>query len=190
MKEKDIWDILKIKAVILYLLNNMTESSRDVYHIVKTAYCAQQLHFVKYASRLYVDDITALPFGPVPSFIYDILKAARGDSVPEAFLSKEVADQFVASIAYENELFYAKERYDDDFLSVSNIECLNEAIAMVSSKGFKDIYDMTHKAEYERAYACSVKVMNDIAIAKEGGANEHVLAYLAESFATDKLFCE
>lgn len=183
------WDIQKIKAVILYLLNNIPESSCDAYRIVKTAYYAQQYHFVRYATRLYMDNIKALPFGPVPSLIYDVLKAARGESTPYRFWDDRLIARLIAPIRYENEWFHTEEQPDMDCLSASNIECLNAAIALVPEMSFGEIMDKTHGDEWNRAFhSVGDHQMDNIAIAKEGGAEEGVLEYLEETLENEKLF--
>lgn len=182
------WNIQKIKAVVLYILNNMSESRRDVYHIVKAAYYAQQYHFVRYATRLFADDIKALPFGPVPSLIYDVLKAARGDASPYRFWDNRVLNQLVAPIECNGEWFYATNQTDVYWLSKSNIECLDAAIETVSKMGFSEIVDMTHGEEWHRAYkSCGDHIMSDIAIAKEGGADDDLIEYLSEALEIEKL---
>jgi len=182
-------DIQRIKAVLLYILNKMPESSRDVYHIVKAAYYAQQYHFARYASRIYVDDIKALQFGPVPSLIYNVLKVARGDSQPYKFCDDRLLARLSASIECRNEWFYATDEPDMDHLSKSNVECLDDAIKHVSKMGFGEIKNKTHGREWSRAFHNDGDhKMDDIAIAKEGGADEGILYYLAETLENEKLF--
>lgn len=67
-------DILVIKAVLLYILTHSKDGKRDIYSLVKAAYYAQQNHLARYGTPLFKDCICALPFGPVPSNIYNILK--------------------------------------------------------------------------------------------------------------------
>lgn len=186
MKE---WEIERIKAVILYILNNMQESSRDVYHIVKAAYYAQQYHLARYATRMYMDDIRALPFGPVPSLIYNVLKAARGESQPYRFCDGRILARLIASVECNAEWFYAMEKPDMGYLSMSNVECLDDAISHVSKMGFSEIKNKTHGLEWSRAFRDEGDhKMDDIAIAKEGGADEGILYYLADTLENEKLF--
>lgn len=185
MKE---WDVQKIKAVLLYILNNMSESRRDVYHIVKAAYYAQQYHLARYACRMYADSIIALPFGPVPSLIYDVLKAARGSIAPYRFRDDRLIARLVAPIENRDEWFYASEQPDMDHLSKSNIECLKDAIAVVAKMEFGEIVDRTHGKEWARAYNATDHAMSDIAIAEEGGVEAGFLDYLSQSLENDKIF--
>ncbi len=179
---------LIIRAVLLYIIKNSSEERRDVYSIVKTAYYAQQLHLSKWAQPIYRDNIAALPFGPVPSYIYDILKLARGEKSERRFLKKYGLDGVADAIGFNAESFYVKEDPEMDYLSVSNIECLDAAIEKVASMDFDSIAKDTHGEEWKRVfYDESLRFMDDLNIAREGGASEDVISYLQESLEMDKL---
>ena len=68
------------------------------------------------------------------------------------------------------------------WLSVAAVECLDAAIAEISTKSFNDVYDTTHESEeYKRARKTFGKrIMNPVQIAKAAGAEEGVLEYLEE----------
>lgn len=72
-------------------------------------------------------------------------------------------------------------------LSKSNIECLDEAIKEVSRMRFDKLMAKTHGAEWTRAFHNSAnRKMDDLNIARENGASEEVLSYLADSLDIDK----
>ena len=185
MKEMD--NILKIKAVLLYILQNSERDRHNVYSIVKTAYYAQQLHFVKWALPLYKDRIAALQFGPVPSTIYDILKMARGDKKVLTYYGNSPLKSVADAIGFQDEVFYEKEKADYDILSQSNIECLDEAIAKVASMDFDEIVIDTHGVEWTRVWNSKNRFMDDIMIAKEGGADESIISYLQEALDIEEM---
>lgn len=87
-----------MKAVLLYIIKNSSEDKCDVYCVIKTAYYAQQLHFAKWALPIFKDKICALPFGPVPSLMYDILKLSRGEVEAKPFLRKNGVDEIAEAI--------------------------------------------------------------------------------------------
>lgn len=175
-------DKLTIKAVLLYIIQNSREDRHDVYSIVKTAYYAQQLHFARWALPIYEDRIAALPFGPVPSTLYNILRLARGEEKERRFLKKEGLDDVANAIGFDNESFSAKEDPDLNYLSKSNIQCLDDAIRKVASMEFGDIVKDTHGVEWNRAYRIGQnKVMDNLNIAREGGADEDIVEYLREA---------
>lgn len=180
-------DILVIKAVLLYILTHSEDGKRDIYSLVKAAYYAQQNHLARYGTPLFKDCICALPFGPVPSNIYNILKMARGDS--RVLDYHKADDMHLASdaIAFENERFSAKERPDMDFLSLSDTECLNYGISKVAGMSFCQIMDDTHGQEWSRAFnsGTSLKEMDIMNISKEGNASDDALKYLKDFLDTE-----
>ena len=124
-------NILKIKAVLLYILQHSERDRHNVYSIVKTAYYAQQLHFVKWALPLYKDKIAALQFGPVPSTIYDVLKMARGDKRVLTYYGDSPLRSIADSIGFQDELFMRRKK-------LIVMSCLNQ-IFSVSMKQLKKL---------------------------------------------------
>ena len=181
-------DILVIKAVLLYILTHSNDGQRDIYSLVKTAYYAQQNHLAQYGTPLFKDCICALPFGPVPSNIYNVLKMASGDSNELNYHRSD--DMHLASdaINFKSGRYSAKEDPNMDFLSKSDIESLNYGIEKVAKMSFNKIKEDTHGMEWNRAFnsKSSLKEMNLLNIAKEGDASSDALRYLEDFLETDR----
>ena len=180
-------DILTLKAVVLYIIENSSPKRRDVYSIVKTAFYAQQMQFANSGMPLYKDDICALPFGPVPSDIYNILKIARGDQSEIEFHKTDGLIEIARSIGFDSENFYSKESPDMDYLSKSDVETIDSAIKKVAEMSFAEIKEGTHSQEWDRVFngRKGRKVMDNLNIAKEGNASPEMLEYLKEYFALE-----
>lgn len=182
-------NILTVKAVLLYIIENSNTDRHDVYSIVKTAYYAQQFHFVRWALPLYHDNIAALPFGPVPSALYNVLKLARGETKERGFLKESGLDVIAKSIGFENEAFSAKEPADLSVLTPAAIGCLDDAIAKVAAMDFGSIVRDTHGVEWNRVRnSADERFMNNLNIAREGGASEEAVQYLSENMEWDRMF--
>ena len=181
-------DILVIEAVLLYILTHSNDDQRDIYSLVKTAYYAQQNHLAQYGTPLFKDCICALPFGPVPSNIYNVLKMASGDSNELNYHRSD--DMHLASdaINFKSGRYSAKEDPNMDFLSKSDIESLNYGIEKVAKMSFNQIKEDTHGMEWNRAFnsKSSLKEMNLLNIAKEGDASSDALRYLEDFLETDR----
>ena len=181
-------DILVIKAVLLYIITHSNDGQRDIYSLVKTAYYAQQNHLAQYGTPLFKDCICALPFGPVPSNIYNVLKMASGDSNELNYHRSD--DMHLASdaINFKSGRYSAKEDPNMDFLSKSDIESLNYGIEKVAKMSFNQIKEDTHGMEWNRAFnsKSSLKEMNLLNIAKEGDASSDALRYLEDFLETDR----
>lgn len=182
-------EISTLKAVLLYIINGWNGTQKcDVYHIVKAAFYAQEFHLVRYMRPLCKDNIVALPYGPAPSAIYDALKIARGDARAIAFHEKDGLMEVAAPIAFCDEIFSTKELPDMDWLSRSQVECLDDAMHKVGEMTFDELVNNTHQSEWKRAIDTPSKRMSLLAIAREGGADENALAYMEQSLEFDKLF--
>lgn len=182
-------EILTLKAIVLYILKNgKSRASHTIYDIVKTAFIAQQKHLAKYLCPLFDDEIIALQFGPVPSALYDALKIARGDAKTKYFHRNDELHLVYDSISFCDETFTAKENPDMNYLSKSAIECINEALEIVSSMSFEDIVNATTGDEWNKAYNNpDSNNMSYLAIAREGGADESSISYLKENLELDCL---
>lgn len=180
-------DILTLKAVVLYIIQNSSPGRRDVYSIVKTAFYAQQSQLAQSGTPLFKDEICALQFGPVPSDIYNILKIARGDQSQIEFHKHDGLIDVAAAIGFDAEQFTAKEKPDMDYLSSSDIEAIDSAIKKVAAMSFDDIKEDTHSEEWNRVFNSKrgKKVMSNVNIAKEGNASPEMLEYLKEYYALE-----
>ena len=183
-------DILTLKAVVLYIIQNSSPERRDVYSIVKTAFYAQQSQLAQSGVPLFKDEICALPFGPVPSDIYHILKIARGDQSEIAFHKTDGLIEIAEAIGFDSEVFFPKENPDMDYLSKSDVDAIDSAIKRVAEMSFDDIVKDTHSEEWNRVYNGGKgkkgrKVMDNLNIAKEGDASPEMLEYLKEYFALE-----
>ncbi len=179
-------EINTLHNILLYIISRLSGTQKcDVYRIVKAAFFAQKFHIVRYFRPLYMDKIVALPYGPVPSALYDVLKYARGDS---RFMDSDSELKAAAvGIKFEDEVFSAIEKPDMDYLSVSQVECLDDAIEKVANMSFNEIRDTTHQAEWQRASQTPQREMDLLAIAKEEGADDASIEYLKESLSVDKM---
>lgn len=183
-------DILTLKAVVLYIIQNSSPERRDVYSIVKTAFYAQQSQLAQSGVPLFKDDICALPFGPVPSDIYHILKIARGDQSEIEFHKTDGLIEIAHSIGFDSEVFYSKENPDMDYLSKSDVDAIDSAIKRVAEMSFDEIVRDTHSQEWDRVFNGSKgkkgrKVMDNLNIAREGNASPEMLEYLKEYYALE-----
>ena len=180
-------EISTLKAVLLYIINGWNGTQKcDVYHIVKAAFYAQEFHLVHYMRPLCKDSIIALPYGPAPTAIYDALKIARGDARAIAYHENDGLIDVAAPIAFSDEIFSTDEKPDMDFLSRSQVECLDAAMRKVGDMSFDDLVSHTHQSEWKRASRTPSRRMNLLAIAREGGADESAIAYMKQSLELDK----
>lgn len=114
--------------------------------ISKLIYFADKLHLGRYGRPICGDKYYAMKHGPVPSDIYDMLKAVRGDGSSEYQAEAEQAFQVLGQ-ATVNPL----RRADADVLSESDIECLDESIQTYGRMSFDDLTNVSHDEAWNSA---------------------------------------
>jgi uncharacterized phage-associated protein len=106
----------------------------------KVLFFAEKWHLNRYGRPIVADTFMAMPNGPVPSTIYDFIKGNFTNSGdPEAFF---------AAIQIDREAYprlRAKRTADEEALSPSDIECLNEAIQFCRQSTFGSLSSLTHR---------------------------------------------
>ena len=164
----------KIKEVLLYILGKT--GVVDYYHLMKILYLAERQHLAKWGDRIIVDDYYALPHGPVPTRIYDSLKAVKEGK--GGFLSD------VVSVSPDAPDVKALREANMDYLSKSEIDALDSAIAKNIVKSFAELEQMTHDEYYFKALEKGRKMTVED-IARSGGATEKMVEFIREEMAFD-----
>ena len=159
-------DADKAVEVLLYVAARVP----NMYHALKVMYFADRLHLERYGRLIYGDSYVAMDKGPVPSAAYDLVKVARGDGfycpAPEIREVLQVRDHTLLP----------QRDPRPEYLSESDVECLDEAIAAYGHMGFGRLMRLSHDAAYRSAD------QNDFisfeALARSLPAGEELLAYL------------
>jgi uncharacterized phage-associated protein len=154
---------------IVYIANRFNNRTVDFHKLSKVFYFAEQKHLVKYGSKLIDDEFIAMDKGPVPSSIYDLLKGLK--RTPEMYPT-ELKNAFTIN----NYLITSKVEPDMDWLSQSEVSCIDEAIAEIGNLNFSELSDRSHDSAWKSDY-----YMKTEKIAKAGGANEDMIAYIRNS---------
>ncbi len=167
--EADMWSQKKILNAVLLVANQL--ETADFHKIFKIFYFADQEHLVTYGRTILGDQYIAMKDGPVPWRTYDLLKAFRQDAAnipPEDRILLDVRAYVVIP----------KRIPDKDFLSASEIECINRSIADNKRLTFEQLSAKSHGEAWSRA-----TINNEIAlidIAQEAHASSEMLAYIKE----------
>jgi|tagenome__1003787_1003787.scaffolds.fasta_scaffold20574121_2 hypothetical protein len=137
----------RILEAILCLLNAASARSKRLtqYDIVKSMFLADRGHINKYGRPITFDNYVAMKHGPVPSFVYDILK--DNAKFVRAYGDSGMPWTRVTAPGYSNGTFHFIEparQPDMDVLSESDVDALTDALAMVLSLSFGQIRKLTH----------------------------------------------
>ncbi len=170
-----------LMEVLLYILN--ATKGTDIYHVLKILYFAEQKHLVKWGSRITADCFRAYEYGPVADQLYHAIRNSRK-------LDKELPGmlQDVAHFAGDDapNVLLAKREADLDYLSKSEMECLDEAIRENVGLTFDELKRKSHDAAWQEAYEADDDTMSTLSIAKAAGADEAMLEYISEQLEIDK----
>ena len=164
------YNIQVMKEALLYILEK--EGKVRYYALMKTLYLAERDHLAQWGGRITQEVYHPLPYGPVPSGLYDALKAEG-----ETFLSDvlKVSKTFVSALRKPNM----------EYLSQSEVYALDRAIQYVRTHNFEEIKQATHDMFYQTARK-ERRAMTNEEIALSGGATPGMVAYINEQTAIDQ----
>lgn len=115
----------KAIETILYLANRISRSY--MYNICKMLYLADKTCLEKYGRFIFGESYSAMKEGATPSKSYDLLK--------------EIAEEYTDDLRVENNAIVALRDANLDYLSESDIECLDQTIAIYDKNPRKMIRD-------------------------------------------------
>ena len=131
----------KAVEVLLYIV----EKSPNIYNALKVLYFADKGHLARYGRLICGDSYVAMRHGPVPSGVYDLVKYVRGDG----FWHIDVPVNEAFAVQGHNVIPHRQVNLD--FLSESDIECLDAAIEQYAHLSFARLKKLSHDDAYKAA---------------------------------------
>ncbi len=131
-------DVKKTIESIVYV----SHKSNDLFHIVKILFFADKFHLENYGRLITGDHYKAMKEGPVPSGAYDIIKYVRGDGKVQINGEPEIAFRVEG-----NKKIIPLRAPNLEYLSESDIECLDKAIEIYAPMSFNELYDIVHNEQ-------------------------------------------
>jgi uncharacterized phage-associated protein len=146
-------DVLTLKAAVLYILNK-AGGALDKYHIYKSLYFANKEHLNKYGRLITSDTFFALPHGPVPTKLANVLDSMNGRGI--RCRDRGLFAPILKSIEHcgfdADNFFAAKESPDMDELSKSDIECLEFGLNRCIGREFVEIRKESCDSAWVKAF--------------------------------------
>lgn len=183
---KTIDQLLKIKAVVAYILQRMPEGV-DYIHLFKMMYFAQQEHLVVYGLPIADDTFLARKHGPVPALTYKVLRGLEGKTSLDSDELQDFAHSFILESVDGHHIVKLAdgETCDMDELSGSNVKVLDKWIDKCKHVNSFDLSDMSHDKAWEHAKKQSERTGEDTRIslydmADAGGASPAMLNVIRE----------
>ena len=152
-----------------------------MHKICKILYFADQSHLSAYSRSITGDTYIAMQFGPVPSKIDDIFKAVRGDSY---FSDSDFAEDLKCNFHFVNKyIICADKPADTDYLSDSDIECLDASIAKCRNESFGALTELSHGLAWQNTQRDRMMSVKDIL--REVGDDEGYVDYIDKKLRTE-----
>lgn len=165
---------------ILYILQKMGGIC-DIHRCHKILYFADNEHLSKYGRSITGDSYVRMDFGPVPTCIYDLFKAVRGDSY-FALQVDDVRKNFFHFV--NNKDIAAIAEPDMSYLSGSDVEILDKYINQLKDKDFAEVSDASH------GYAWSHTAQNAVISVRdrltEMGDTDEYINYIEEQMRAEE----
>lgn len=162
--------------LILYVAKNSKQ--KTVYWVLKSIYYADRFHTLRYGRRLHDDEYIAMEDGPVGSYAYDLFKNVKFGERRRSVRGYEIAQ---GQFSVEGDMISPMRDHDEAAFSASELECLNEAIALTNQMSFKQLADYSHDAAWESAPSNRPMSIEAIISAMDGGHD--ALPFLQERMA-------
>jgi uncharacterized phage-associated protein len=126
---------------VLYIANKLSDPS--FHRIAKLLYFADRLHLARYGRFICGDRYIAMQYGPVPSGVYELLKSVKNSL---RFPGEARQDQ---PFTIKAKFTVSPLRSPDlEWLSPSEVACLDEAIADYGNLSFAELTELSHDAAW------------------------------------------
>ena len=159
----------KIKEVLLYVLSKTGDIG--YFRLMKTIFCADRQNLMKWGDQVTSLEYFARKHGPVPSAIYsELLSIYHGN-----------ASTYSDIVSVKgNFLVHANRQPNLDYLSETDKESIDKAIAELDGKNRNQIEDYLHEKVYKQVFAKKSQHYSLEDIAKSGGASKKVIENIKE----------
>jgi Protein of unknown function (DUF4065) len=166
-------------AAMLYLASELTQA--DLHRVYKLLYLADKLHLARYGRLIAGDSYLAFTYGPVPNEMSRVVEKARmqpGKVSPDNTFVIE--DKRVPWRSKPLPIIRPLQQPELDYLSSSDIECLDEAIRVHGGKSFDELTLLSHDSAWEKADEFGIIELEDIVNTLDGAAS--LLAHLENPY--------
>jgi uncharacterized phage-associated protein len=173
-------DIDKSVESCLYITGRVKNC--DIHKLFKILYFAEKQHLSEYGRTITGDTYIAMPNGPVPSFLYDVVKFVRGEK-PYISIERDVKSELEV---FRHKFITAKREANLEYLSATDIECIERSLAENTGLSFGELTEKSHDAAWDTPYENGD--MDLFLIASAGGANMEMLKYIQTNIENQRSF--
>lgn len=133
------FDREKALEVILYIAESL--AAPTLHSVSKILYLADKQHLQDFGRLICGDQYIAMEYGPVPSAIYDMMKAADGRKRIDVDWDELIKEAFQV---IQGRNIKPNRRANTGLLAESETHCIAQTITRFGSKSFGELTDITH----------------------------------------------
>lgn len=178
--ERFIFNKDKSINAILYIANRLKKP--DIHKVFKILYFSDLDSIREYGVPLTGDRYIAMHNGPVPSYIYDIIKVVRGDSY--------FSDMEGLSRLFSVEKYIIRPLVEADTrkFSPNNLEILNKNIEQYGSKTFGELTEKSHGHAWNNTEGdCEISISH---MAEEAGLSPEEIRHMKGLLSERSFLCK
>ena len=158
------YHLQQVKEIMLYILSKTGDIG--YFRLMKTIFCADRQNLLRWGDQVTNLDYYARKHGPVPSGIYDgLVSIYHGE-----------ASAFSDIVSVKgNFLVHALRQPNMDYLSETDRDSVDMAIAELKGKNRNQIEDYLHESVYKKVYSTKMQHYSLVDIAKSGNASQKAI---------------
>lgn len=164
---------------VLYVAHKLKR--KDMHKIFKVLYFADREHLATYGRPITGDVYYAMPDGPVPTNLYDILKSARGDG----FFANNGFDKYFEFVTIAE--IKPLQEPDLNFLSKTDIAFIDDSIELHGDMPYGAIRNKSHDLAWKSTSRNCKIFFEDIL--KETGSDDGFIRFVEDELRL-KNICE
>lgn len=176
--KSDTFDVSKSLNAVLYIAERLRRS--DFHKIFKILYFSDREHLMEYGRAITGDNYIAMKYGPVPSNLYDIFKAVRGDSY---FSDNGEFSQYFSIV--DNDIVKPKRKADLRELSKSDIKHLDHSIRLYGEMSMSEICEKSHDYAWQNTIPDRKIDLSNIIL--EAGGDDEYIQFVKENYCANTI---
>lgn len=167
---------------ILYILQKMGGVC-DIHKCHKILYFSDNEHLSRFGRSITGDSYIKMEWGPVPTCVYDLLKAVRGDS----YFAAQVENIRKNMFHFVNQKdIQSTSAPDMDYLSQSEVDILDKYISQFKDLTFQQVSELSHGFAWS-----NTKRYGEISVRDrltELGDNDGYIDFIEEQLKAEEAF--
>lgn len=143
------YDVKKIANAIIYFIDNDVQSLGST-KLMKLCFYADKYHLEEYGKPIFNHSYTKLPRGPVPTWLYSIVRTSISGNYDYDFqeevnvFNEYIGIQEVSYNKYTQVIFTKKQEFNNKFFSKTQIKILDKVIEKFRIITAAEISELSH----------------------------------------------